>query len=258
MGVLHSVLRRRVPDVTVVDLTHGIARQDVRAGSFALARAAPYVADGAVVGVVDPGVGTQRAMIAVETVRTGGRHVFFVGPDNGLLTPAIDVIGGAAAAVVLKDTGYWLAGRGPTFAGRDVFAPAAAELARGAALHDVGDPIDPATLGRLPAPVLSRREEDGRLECEVTWVDHYGNVQLSVAESDLPGGAQWFEVGTGHSGPPVLASRARAFAELAAGQLGVLVDSEGRAALCLDGAHAAGALGVSEGDIISLRPSRGT
>jgi S-adenosylmethionine hydrolase len=254
--VLHSVLRQRVPDVPIVDLTHGIARQDVRAGSFALMRAAPYLAEGAVVGVVDPGVGTRRVMVAAETVGTGGGRLFFVGPDNGLLPPALDVLGGASAAVQLEDRGYWLPARGPTFAGRDVFAPAAAELARGVALGDLGNPIYPAMLVRLPPPVVSRHD-DGVLECEVTWVDCFGNVQLAALARDLPPDVGWFEVGTGHSKAPVLAGRAAAFADLAAGQLGVLVDSEGRAALCLDRGHAARALGVGEGDVVSLRPIGG-
>lgn len=248
------MLRRRAPDAPIVDLTHGIARQDVRAGSLALLRAAPYLADGAVVGVVDPGVGTPRSMVAVETVGAGGGPLFFVGPDNGLFPLALEALGGASAAVVLEDRGYWLPAKGPTFAGRDVFAPAAAELARGARLADLGAPTDPANLVLLGRPGVSRHD-DGSLECEVTWVDCFGNVQLSATGADLAGVGSWYEVSTARGGSAVLATRARTFADLAGGQLGVLVDSEGQAALCLNRGDAAGALGLAEGDVLSMRPA---
>jgi hypothetical protein len=179
VGALHSVLRRRLPDLAIVDLTHGIPSQDVRAGSLALVRSAPYLAPGVVIAVVDPGVGTARRPIAVAAAA-----VTLVGPDNGLLPPALDVLGGPSAAVVLEDRGYWWPPPGPTFAGRDIFAPAAGLLAAGHDLAELGSPIDPGSLIRLP-PLTCRRRPDGSLELEVTWVDRYGNVQLSARPEDI-------------------------------------------------------------------------
>jgi S-adenosyl-L-methionine hydrolase (adenosine-forming) len=255
VGALHSVLRRRVPLVPIVDLSHTVAPLDVRAGSLALRRAAPYLAPGVVVAVVDPGVGTNRRAVAVATP-----EVAFVGPDNGLLVPAVDALGGASEAVELEDRGYWLKAPGPTFAGRDIFAPAAGELAAGGALAGLGPAIEVASLARLPAPV-ARWLEDGTLDAEVTWVDGYGNAQLAAG----PDGLSWSPVAGGTvyvarlsaSGPGHEVGRARVvktFADLAPGQLGLLVDSFGCWALCLYASSAALYLGIEERDVLHLRP----
>lgn len=262
VGALHSVLRRALPQVPIVDLTDAIARQDIRAGSLALVRAAPYLAPGVVVAVVDPGVGTSRRGVAVEPA--GGPGVIFVGPDNGLLPPALDALGGVGGCVELEDRGYWLAAPGPTFAGRDIFAPAAAQLAGGAALVDLGKPVPPEGLVRLPPPRVARAE-DGSCETEVTWVDRFGNVQLAAAPSDLWGTSAAADPGQAGSPSRSVAAevkgthgryearRARVFADLAPRQLGLLVDSYGHLALVLNGASAADVLGTKEGDVVVLR-----
>ena len=270
VGALHSVLRRAAPTVPIVDLTHGVARQDVRAGSQALLRAAPYLAPGIVVAIVDPGVGSSRRGVAVEAAGDPGQGgefaagkpaAVFVGPDNGLLPPAIDALGGPSACVELEDRGYWLAAPGPTFAGRDIFAPAAARLARGAKLSELGPPVAPETLVRLPPPVV-RHREDGALEAEVTWVDGFGNVQLEAGPRDLAGG----------EGPPApvgrgdrtrievvgthrtsVAARVRVFADLAPDELGLLVDSYGHLALVLNNSSAVDYLKTQEGEVLTLR-----
>ena len=125
VGVVHSVIRSIAPDVRVIDLTHDIAPYDVRAGALALARSVPYLAPGVVVGVVDPAVGTSRRPIAVEV---GDGDSVLVGPDNGLLAPAVAMCGGATRAVELNDAQWHLPSPGATFAGRDVFAPVAAAV----------------------------------------------------------------------------------------------------------------------------------
>ena len=176
------MLRARLPQVPIVDLTHDVRPQDIRAGSLALKRAAPYLAAGVVVAVVDPGVGTNRRGVAV---RAEAADIVFVGPDNGLVVPAVDALGGPALAVELDNLEYQLPSPGPTFAGRDVFAPAAAYLAAGGDLTKLGPHVDVRTLVRLPRPVC--RETDGSLEVEVTWVDRYGNVQLAAGAGALSG-----------------------------------------------------------------------
>ena len=181
VGALHSVLRTRMPQVAIVDLTHEVRPQDVRAGSLALKRAAPYLAPGVVVAIVDPGVGTTRRPLAVQAA---GADLVLIGPDNGLLVPALEHLGGAALAVVLENPAYRLASPGPTFAGRDIFAPAAAHLAGGGEIGVLGREVGPGSLVRLPAPVC-RKSGRGTLEAEVTWVDRYGNVQLSAGPDDF-------------------------------------------------------------------------
>ncbi len=137
VGALHSVLRSRLPLVPIVDLTHGVPAQDVRAGSLALKRAGPYLAAGVVLAIVDPGVGTARRSIALSA---GAADLIFVGPDNGLMLPALDTLGGPALGVELENLTYQLAAPGPTFAGRDIFAPAAAFLAGGGPMGELGPP----------------------------------------------------------------------------------------------------------------------
>ena len=151
VGVVKSVLRDLAPHATAIDLTHGVRPFDVRGGSLALARAIPYVAEGVVVAVVDPGVGTARRAVAVEVA--GGAGVL-VGPDNGLLAPAVAIAGGAERAVELVNPRYQLEAPGSTFAGRDVFAPAAAHLCNEVDLSDLGRAIDPYALlpGMVPLP----------------------------------------------------------------------------------------------------------
>jgi S-adenosylmethionine hydrolase len=269
VGALHSVIRRASPNVPIIDLTHDIAPQDVRAGSLALLRAAPYLAPGVVVAIVDPGVGTSRRGVAVRpTNGTGGDDaaaVTLVGPDNGLLVPALEALGGAAACVELEDRGYWLPAPGPTFAGRDIFAPAAARLVAGAALEDLGKTVGPGSLVSLPAPFL-RRVDGGDLEVEVTWVDRFGNVELAARGEDWLAGTGTGRLGLARSrgthadllvlvpGRSSFSARVvRVFGDLAPGELGLLVDSYGYLALCRNGASAAELLGAGEGDRLSLR-----
>ena len=146
VGVVHSVIAAIAPHVRVVDVTHGVAACDIRAGGLALARAAQYLLPGVVLAVVDPGVGTSRRPVAVEV---GDGASVLVGPDNGLLAPAVALVGGAGRAVELAGGDYRLEAQpelGSTFDGRDVFAPAAAHLCCGVPLSALGPPIDPATL----------------------------------------------------------------------------------------------------------------
>ncbi|NDD18111.1 MAG: hypothetical protein EB104_04360, partial [Acidimicrobiia bacterium] len=158
VGIVKSVIADLAPHARVIDLTHEIAPFDVRAGSLALARCISYVPSGIVLAVVDPGVGTARRPIAVSV--GGGRGVL-IGPDNGLLSMGVALAGGADAAVVLNNVEHHLAAPGATFAGRDIFAPAAAHLCNGVALSDLGEAIDPALL--LPGVVPLSRTENGVL-----------------------------------------------------------------------------------------------
>jgi len=253
-GVLKAVIRDLAPHVTAVDLTHGIRPFDVRAGSLALARAVAYLPEGVVVAVVDPGVGTDRRAVAVEVA--GGAGVL-VGPDNGLLAPAVAVTGGASRAVELTNPQFQLPAPGATFAGRDVFAPAAAHLCNGVDLAELGPYLDPGLL--MPGVVpLARVQGDG-LHCEVLWVDRFGNCQLNVGPDDLAGwrpGADTVAVVVGDNRRA--ARVVAAFAELRAGSVGLVLDSQGVFALALDRRSAAEELQLAPGDAVVLAPLDGT
>jgi S-adenosylmethionine hydrolase len=242
VGICHGVIARRCPQARVLDLTHGIAPQDVRAGALALVRALPYVPAGVHLAVVDPGVGGARRGVAVSAA-DGQR---FVGPDNGLLWPALQASGGVAAAVDLADSPYRLAPVSATFHGRDVFAPVAAALAGGAELRRVGEPLDPATLEVLHAP-RPRREGDA-LVATVLALDHFGNVQLGATLADL--GATVAEVRAGDATARV----GRTFTDVAAGELLAYEDAQGALALAVNRGSAAQRLGVAAGDELRLHP----
>lgn len=250
VGVVHSVIRTLAPEVAVIDVTHDVPAHDVRAGGLTLARSAQYLAPGVVLAVVDPGVGTDRRGIAVEV---GDGASVLVGPDNGLLAPAVALVGGATRVVELTSTEHRLEAPGPTFDGRDVFAPAAAALCRGVPLDELGPDVDPLTLrpGLFPLP---QAEEDG-LGTEVLWVDRYGNVQLNVGPDDLAlVGIAGDRVMVRIEGAERSARRVRAYGELGPGELGLAVDSYGLLALVLDQRSAAVELGVDPSAAVTLAP----
>ena len=246
VGVVKSVVRTIAPHATVIDVTHEVPPHDVRAGSLALVRSVQYLAPGVVLAVVDPEVGTDRRAVAVEVA--GGEGVL-VGPDNGLLAPAVAMTGGATRAVHLTNDEYHLPSPGPTFAGRDIFGPVAAHLCAGVELTDLGPLIDPITLrpGLLPLSSV----EDGIVLSEVLWVDRYGNAQLNVDPDD----SSFLEerVRVRYKDEKVrTARRVRAFADLRPGELGVLVDSYGLLTLVVDRGSAAFELGLRAGDAVRL------
>lgn len=250
VGVVHSVIRTLTPAVAVIDVTHDIPAHDVRAGGLTLARSAQYLAPGVVLAVVDPGVGTDRRGIAVEV---GDGASVLVGPDNGLLAPAVAMVGGATRVVELTSVEHRLEAPGPTFDGRDVFAPAAAALCRGVPLDELGPDIDPLTLrpGMLPLPQI---EDDG-IGAEVLWVDRFGNVQLNLGPDDLePLGVDGERVTVRIEGSERTARRVTAYAELGSGELGLAVDSYGLLALVLDQRSAADELGVAASAAVTLAP----
>ena len=245
VGVVHSVIRSISPDVGIVDVTHGIAPHDVRAGALALARSAQYLCPGVVLAVVDPGVGTDRKAVAVEV---GGGISVLVGPDNGLLASAVAMVGGATRAVELKNTDYQLPRIGSTFDGRDVFAPVAAHLSLGVDLAELGPLLEPTVLMPGLLPIIDT--EDGGLVVEVLWIDRYGNVQLNIGPDDL---AEW---GTPFS--VVAKDRTETVAirpvyrSLGTGEVGAIVDSSGLISLALNGASAAEHLGLSASDELRI------
>jgi S-adenosylmethionine hydrolase len=244
-GVVKSVIRHIAPHATVVDITHEIAPHDVRGGSLALARACQYLAPGVVLAVVDPGVGTDRRAVAVEAAEN---DLTLVGPDNGLLAAAVSLLGGATRAVSLTNTDLHIPAPGPTFAGRDVFAPAAAHLADGMDLLELGDAIDPVTL--VPGMVPLTRVEDEGLVAEVLWVDRYGNAQLNVDPEEVDAYGERVRLAWG--GQTRTGRRAGTYGDIKPGEVGLVTDSYGLLSVCLEGRSAAAELKLRPGDAITL------
>jgi S-adenosylmethionine hydrolase len=249
VGVCKAVVLRAAPSAQIIDVTHGIAPFDVRAGALALARSIQYLPPGVVLAVVDPGVGTDRRAVAVE-VESG----FLVGPDNGLLAPAVAMVGGASRVVSLINPEYQLEAPGATFAGRDIFAPAAGYLAAGTPLEELGELVDPLSL--VPGTVPLPKDEDGRAEGEVLWVDRYGNAQLNIDPGDLaalgvePGGPLEIRCGQDRRTGRWVDS----YAEAGPYELAVVVDSYGLMSLTFDRRPAAEELGLRAGSAVTLGP----
>jgi S-adenosylmethionine hydrolase len=250
VGVVKSVVRGIAPHVTVVDITHDVRPYDTKGASLTLARSVQYLCPGVVLGIVDPGVGTDRRAIAIEV---GDGQSFLVGPDNGMLAPAVGLVGGATGAVVLTTPDYQLPSPGPTFAGRDVFAPAAAHLCAGVPLAELGTPVDPHEL--VPGIVPLPRDEAGAIVGEVLWVDRYGNCQLNVDPEAIASWGERIQLRWTRPTEGVrTAVRATTFAELGPGQVGLLVDSYGLLAVSVARGSAAETLDLSAGDELSLVP----
>ncbi len=247
VGVVHSVIHQLAPDTTVIDVSHHVPAHDVRAGGLTLARAAQYLAPGVVLAVVDPGVGTSRRAVAIEV---GDGSAVFVGPDNGLLAPAVAMVGGATRAVELTNPEYQLGAPGPTFAGRDVFAPAAAHLCAGVALTELGPEVD--TAGLTPGMIPITRLEGPDLVAEVLWTDAFGNLQLNVDPAEIEGFGDRIALRFGTRTRTGV--RHRTYAEVPTGEVGLVVDSYGLVSIAFDRSSAADELALGTGDEVILSP----
>jgi S-adenosylmethionine hydrolase len=248
VGICHAVIAGIAPEVRVVDVGHGVPRHDVLAGAVLLRNALPYLPAGVHLAVVDPEVGGERRAVAARA--DDGR--LFVGPDNGLLWPALQRAGGAVEAVDLARSPHRLEPVAATFHGRDLFAPAAAHLAAGGGLADAGDPLAPDELVtlELPGPRLG---DDGALTATAIGVDGYGNVQLSATHEDLAGTPLRLGAALTVGGRP--ARMARTFAELPAGELLVYEDAWRCLALAINRGDAAAELGLAPGADVLIEPA---
>ena len=251
VAACHGVAARIAPAARVIDITHLVQPGDVRRGAAVLAQTIPYLPIAVHVAVVDPGVGTARLGVAVKA----GDGVL-VGPDNGLLSWAVDALGGAERAFQLTNGDLWLHPVSPTFHGRDIFMPVAAHLAAGAGMKMVGTEIDVAALVTLPAP--TSRVRDGECEGEVMSVDRFGNVQLSIVAADVTG------LGVGFGSPLVVRAGRRqltvpfleTFAAVAPGEVVAFTDSAGLISLAVNAGDAAQQLGLPPGAHVRLSAAR--
>ena len=244
VGTCHGVIKRIAPEAEIIDITHGIPPQQVLQGAIVLANTLAYMPEGIHLAVVDPGVGSPRRALALR----GGDGRLYVGPDNGLLVRAAEKLGGVEAAHELANPAYALAPVSRTFHGRDLFAPAAAHLARGLDPSELGPPVDPEALVRLglPEPVVG----DGRIEATVLYVDRYGNVQLNLDRELFervgitPGTTLELEL----QGERYFAAAARTFADARSGDIILYEDSYANIALAINRGNAA--------EMFSVRPGQ--
>lgn len=250
VGVVHGVIARIAPSTRIIDITHGVRRGDVHGGAMALTRAVQFMPDGVFLAVVDPGVGTERKAIAARTP-VG----YFVGPDNGLLAPAVAIVGGSDLIVSIEDPRFRLPSEGGTFHGRDVFGPAAAVLASGqAAIEDLGPVLPPGAIHPLLIP-LAEPSGDGGIKATVLWVDSFGNVQFNVGPDDLHGLglAQGGDVSVAWEMVDHRVSWRGAYGDVDEAEAVVHVDSHGQMALGVRGGRADETFGITVGDSVVIR-----
>jgi S-adenosylmethionine hydrolase len=252
VGVCHGVIASRCPRARVLDICHAIAPQDVRSGALVLADALPFIPPGVHLAVVDPGVGGERRALALATA---GERRLLVGPDNGLLLPAAERLGGVAEAVDVSASPVRLGRVSRTFHGRDIFAPVAAALACGAPLGELGEAVDAAALRALELPAAELR--GGVLQAHVLRCDGFGNVLLDASPEQLealgvpPRGRLLVRCAGGEH----RAVRAHAFADVAPGELLVYEDAQGAVALAANRDSAARLLGLARDQQVVLAPS---
>jgi hypothetical protein len=248
-GVCHGVIKRLAPEADVIHITHGIEATNILQGSVVLANTLPYMPVGVHLAIVDPEVGSPRRALVVRT----GDGRLLVGPDNGLLVPSADALGGIAAAHEITNREFALESISPTFHGRDVFAPAAAHLVLGVEPAELGDAVVPETLVRLelPQPEIGSR----RIRASCLYVDRFGNIQLNLTASDVeqlgivPGRRVEVEL-------PVdrfYAVAARTFADARAGDIVLYEDAYRRIAIAISRGNAAQTFGVRAGAEVRLR-----
>jgi S-adenosylmethionine hydrolase len=246
VGIMKGVILSICPSARLVDLTHDVEPQNILGGSLALEAGWPYFPEGTVhLAVVDPGVGSARRALAVRT-----RGHYLVGPDNGLLTPALMDAGWRAVALTAPE--YRLAEVSRTFHGRDVFAPAAAYLAAGVPLERLG----PAVTDPVRRPIPRSRLEAGALIGEVLAVDRFGNLLTSIEAAQLVGLAS-----DQPAAVPVIveiadqavAGPVEAYADGADGRPTAIVGSTGRVEIFVRGGRADQVLGAGRGAPVRAR-----
>ena len=251
VGTCHGVIATIAPDARVIDVTHGIRPGHVLQGALVLANTLPYMPAGIHLAVVDPGVGSGRRALALRD----GAGRLHVGPDNGLLLPAVDRFGGVVAAHELASPEYSLQPVSRTFHGRDLFAPAAAHLAQGVDPALLGPPVDPEELVRLEIPPAEIGQN--RIRAAALVVDRFGNIALNVRREELEAVdlAAGMRVELTCRGEHFYAIFARTFADAPRGELILYEDSYGSLALAVSRGSAAQLLHAEEGTeiLIELR-----
>jgi S-adenosylmethionine hydrolase len=245
VAAMKGVILEIYSAAAIVDITHDIARQDVRNGAFILATAAPYFPDGTVfVCVVDPGVGTERRGIVVE----GNRHLY-VGPDNGLVMLSAQREG-TQHVYEITNKKYMRHEISATFHGRDIFAPIAAYLAVGTCPEEIGQEIfDFIVLSQVRATI-----ENQEISGEVLNVDGFGNIITNVTLEDLKqAGIEFGDVLNAQIKKQVVKIHfLETYGKTQPNELLALIDSHGFFEIAINQGNAALKLDVSTGDIITI------
>lgn len=245
VGAMKGVMLGIAPAATFTDITHLVPPQDIRKAAYALLTAYPHFPPGTIhLIVVDPGVGTERRAVAVQTL-----CATFVAPDNGVLSYVL-AREPVQAAVSLTNRRYWRHPVSPIFHGRDIFGPAAAHLAAGVSLEELGELVDPSTLVTFPVS-QPQRQPDGSIVAHVQVIDSFGNCTTDLPEDWLSAAPDWTIEAAGRR----IHGLRQTFGQVAANELVALVDSEGYLMIAVRNGDAAQALGLEVNDAVRLYPA---
>jgi S-adenosylmethionine hydrolase len=248
VGTCHGVMKRIAPDAQIIDITHGIPPTSVLQGALVLSNTIGFMPVGVHLAIVDPGVGGPRRPLALRD--RGGR--VYVGPDNGLLLPAASRAG-IEVAHELANPEYALESISRTFHGRDLFAPAAAHLATGVSLADLGPPVDPESLLRLDLPEPSI--DGGGIRATLLYSDSFGNIALNLDRDDVAalGLVSGARVELELAGERYYAVMARTFADARPGDVILYEDSYKNMSIAINRGNAARMLHASPGQQVRIR-----
>jgi S-adenosylmethionine hydrolase len=249
VGTCHGVMKRIAPEAEIIDITHGIPAQSVLQGALVLQNTIEYMPVGIHLAVVDPGVGGPRRPLALRD----GEGRQFVGPDNGLLLPAARRAG-ISAAHELANPEYALPAISRTFHGRDLFAPAAAHLARGVPIEELGPPLAPDGLVDLDLPTPSI--DGAGIVATLLYVDSFGNIALNLTREDVEriGVVSGTRLELEHAGERYYAVMARTFADARPGDVILYEDSYGNMSVAISRGSAARMLHATPGQRIVVTP----
>jgi S-adenosylmethionine hydrolase len=251
VGVCHGVMLKIAPELKIVDVHHNILRQDIRHGAVVLEQAVQFMPESVHLAVVDPSVGSGRRAVALRSAS----GALFVGPDNGLLLPAAEKLGGVESAFELTNEDYLLSPVSNTFQGRDVFAPSSAHLALGVEPSELGPVVDPAELVLLEIPEAWIHED--HVHAEVLQVDRFGNLQLNLERALL----EKVELSEGDrlevrmEGRRLNIVQGATFSDVSSGEFVVVEDSYGHLSLAINNGDAAATLRARAGSTVIVGPT---
>jgi S-adenosylmethionine hydrolase len=249
VGTCHGVMKRIAPEVEIIDITHGIQPHEVLQGAIMLANTLPYLGEGVHLAVVDPGVGSDRREIALRS----GDGRLYVGPDNGLLVPAAEKLGGIEAAHEITNREYALEPISATFHGRDIFSPAAAHLALGLAIEELGPAVEADSLARIEVPKPD--VTDRRIRARCLYIDRFGNMQLNLTREHVerlgiePGTQVELEL----SAERYYAIAARTFTDARGGEIILYQDAYENIAIAINGGSAAETFSAEPGADVRIQ-----
>lgn len=244
VAVCKGVIYSQSPETPIIDISHMVPPFDIISGGWILAGVFPHIPPGIHLAVVDPGVGSLRAILIVETARGD----VFIGPDNGLLIPALEKLGGSLKVYCVDHT--WISEKhiSSTFHGRDVMAPIAGFLAAGRSPSEFGHNISPENL--CPYPVPCSHRSCNCIEGHVTLIDHFGTIRTNIPWESV-GGSMIIPVGRENAFWDL--PRVNTFSDVPPGSVSVMKDSWGYLSIAVNQGRAVDMITLNPGDTLSVK-----